>query len=148
MTLKRKANTFFGFGAVTVGACVACAPVDAPPSLPSYDSLESTHRAVDELVDCLDDAPDPTRVYNEDILTPTNSIKCTESVEIFHFDSEDSKDETYSILAKAEGTVRFAVGQNWFVVDYSDVATSGGVSDPLDLADLAEGLDARYTEVQ
>lgn len=147
MTLKHKAITFFGLGVLTIGACVACSPADTSTSLPSYDSLEGTHQAVDELIDCMNEAPDSTRVYNESILVPTNSIKCTESVEIFHFRSDELKNETYSILAEAEGTVRFAVGQNWFVVDYSDVATSGEDSDSFDLADLAEKLDARYSEV-
>ncbi|MFD1846740.1 hypothetical protein [Arthrobacter flavus] len=141
-------GTLIGLAAVTMGACAACTPADASASLPSYDSLESTHQAINELINCVDDAPDSTLVYNEGVLTTTNSIKCTEVVEIFHFDSEESKAGTYSLLAEAEGTVRFAEGKNWFVVDYSDVATVEGVSDRIDVAELAENLDAQYSEVK
>lgn len=145
---KKKTGTLIGLAGVTMGLCVACGPADASASLPSYESLETAHQAVGELVDCMDDAPDSTLVYNDDGLTSTDSIKCTEEVEIFYFDSEESKEGTYSLLAEAEGTVRFAEGSNWFVVDYSDVATSSGMSDPIDVAQLAEDLDARYTEVE
>ncbi len=137
-----------GFAAVLMGACSACTPAGASSDLPSFDSLESTHRAVDELIGCVDQAPESTKVHNADGLVTTNSIKCTQSVEVFHFGSEESKDEIYSLLADAEGTVRFAEGRNWFAADFSDAAGNEGASDPRDLAALAEELGARYTEVK
>jgi hypothetical protein len=148
MMPTRNPGALIGLAALFIGACSACSPAGASGGLPRFDSLESAHQAVDELIGCEDEAPESTRVHNPDGLVTTNSVKCTQSVEVFHFDSERSKTEIHSLLADAEGTVRFAEGENWFVVDLSDAAGSTASSDPRDLAGLAEELGARYTEVK
>lgn len=148
MMPERSMSTSIAIGLLVGAACVACTPADASTSLPRFESLEETRQAVSEAMDCAEKALEPTQVHDEAGLFTTDSAKCTDSVEVFYFESEDSKAKTYSILADADGTVSFVEGQNWFVVDYSQVATNEGKSRPADFARLASELDARFTEVK
>jgi hypothetical protein len=148
MRTKRRTGALIGLAALLTGACAACTPTGASSGLPSFDSLESTRQAVDELIGCVDDAPESIGVHNADGLVTTDSIKCSQSLEIFHFKTEESKDEIYSLFSDAEGTAKFVEGQNWFVVDFSGLTGSDAASDPRDLSALAEHLGAQYTEAK
>lgn len=133
---------------LAVPACSAREP--AVDELPSYDSFDAVREAVTEQLECEDTPPSPTRVMGDDGQIPAESEKCTPAVEIFYFDSQEARNKAYDTLASAaesDGSVYFAEGRNWFVVDYSEVAVGGDDLHPLDLAALSEVLGARYTEV-
>ena len=82
---------------------------------------------------------------------PAESVKCTRTVEIFYFDSPAAREDAYTLLASAaesDGSVYFAEGENWFVVDFSEVGV--GTADPqsVDLSVLSAPLGTRFTEVK
>lgn len=133
---------------LAVPACSAREP--AVDELPSYDSFDAVRQAVTEQLECEDTPPSPTRVMGDGVQIPTESVKCTTAVEIFYFDSQEARNKAYDTLASAaesDGSVYFAEGRNWFVVDYSEVTVGGDDPQSPDLAGLAEALGARYTEV-
>ena len=135
-----------------VGACSAGTPAEpSTDGLPSYASLEETRQAVSGQLDCREDPPPPTAVMGSNGRIPAESVKCTQTVEIFHFDTPDARDEAYTLMAGAgesEGSVYFAEGKNWFVVDYSEVGVGSADPEPLDLSALSEPLGTRFTEVK
>jgi hypothetical protein len=72
------------------------------------------------------------------------------TVEIFYFESPDARDDAFTVMADAagsDGSVYFAEGKNWFVVDYSEVAVGTTDPEPLDLSVLSDPLGTRFTEV-
>ena len=154
MTLKNRAAVTAGSLALLGGMCSGCA-ADEPSrtNLPSYNSLEDARQAVTEHLDCREDPPGPTAVMGSNGRVPTESVKCTQTVEIFYFESQDARDETYALMssaAESKGSVYFAEGENWFVVDYSEVGVGDGTTDPepMDLSGLSEPLGTRFTEVK
>ncbi len=139
-------------GSLALLASAACsAEEQSLDALPSYNSLDDVRQAVSDHLECQDDPPSPTDVMGDHGQIPTESLKCTLSVEIFHFESPDARNETYALLASTaddDGSVYFVEGRNWFVVDYAEAAVGGADSRPTDLAALAEALGARYSEVK
>ena len=151
MTLKNRAAVTAGSLALLVVACSGCA-TDEPgtTNLPSYSSLEDARQAVAEHLGCREDPPGPTSVMGSNGQIPTESVKCTETVEIFYFETQDARDEAYALMSSAagsKGSVYFAEGKNWFVVDYSEVGVGDGTTDPepMDLSALSEPLGTRFT---
>ncbi len=138
-------------GSLALLAAPACSAREpALDELPSYDSFDAVRKAVTEQLECEDNPPSPTRVMCDNGQIPTESEKCAPAVEIFYFDSEEARNEAYDAIASAaesDGSVYFAEGRNWFVVDFSEVAVGGDDLHPLDLAALSEALGARSTEV-
>lgn len=134
-----------------IGACTGCAAeASSTEDLPAYSSLEAARQAVSGQLDCREDPPPPSDVMGGNGQIPAESVKCTQTVEIFHFESPEARDEAYALMADAAGSggsVYFAEGRNWFVVDYSEVAIGGGNPEPLDLSVLSDSLGTRYTEV-
>ncbi len=151
MKPRRIFGAALGIG-VALGACSACAAASgAPAELPEFPSLHAVFDAVDEQVDCLDEAGDPTTVHDAAGLVATESIKCTESVEVFYFEHADDLEHvltTLSAAAEADGSMRFAEGGNWFVVDFTEVAAGGSSDGSRDLAGLAEALGAEFVEIE
>ena len=134
--------------AATCSACTAEKPT--ADDLPSYGSLDEVRQAVSGQLDCLDDPPQSTDVMGDNGRIPAESVKCTSTVEIFYFDSQDARDEAYDLMAgtaEGDGSVYFAEGRNWFVVDYSEVGIGDTDPEPLDLSVLSEPLGSRFTEV-
>lgn len=139
-----------GLLTLLVGACSACtAERPSADGLPSYNSLEEARQAVSEQLGCQEDPPPPTAVMGTNGQIPTESVKCTQTVEIFYFESQDARDDAFTVMADAaesDGSVYFAEGKNWFVVDYSDVGVGTADPEPLDLSVLSDPLGARFTE--
>ncbi|MBG6192496.1 hypothetical protein IWX64_003470 [Arthrobacter sp. CAN_A212] len=82
---------------------------------------------------------------------PAESVKCTQTAEIFYFTSQDARDDAYNLMAgtaETGGSVYFAEGRNWFVVDYSEVGLGATDPETLDLSVLSEPLGTRFTEVK
>lgn len=132
-----------------VGIVAACGDTDE--DLPAFDSLESAYQAVDDAVDCAEDASDPpTKILESD--GPTGeSVMCTNTVEVLWFETQDARDDVYDLLAGAAGptgAVYFAVGRNWFVADVSEVAVGAAPEREMDMEGLAEVLGAQYTVEQ
>ncbi|MBP3044805.1 hypothetical protein KKR91_01555 [Arthrobacter jiangjiafuii] len=156
MMLKNRVAVTAGFLTLLVGACSACAAEsaathDSPDDLPSVSSLEEARQAVSGQLECLDDPPASTAVMGDAGQIPAESVKCTQTVEIFYFDSLDARDEAYALMAGAaqpDGSVYFAEGRNWFVVDYSEVGVGTTAPEPMDLSVLSEPLGTRFTEVK
>ncbi|MCC3265229.1 hypothetical protein [Arthrobacter gengyunqii] len=150
MLLKNRiaAGTFV----LLIGASSGCAA--AQPStddLPSFSSLEDARQAVANQLDCLEDPPSPTAVMGSTGRIPAESVKCTQTVEILYFESAEARDEAYNVMGDAagsEGSVYFAEGRNWFVVDFSEVGVGTTDPEPLDLSALSEPLGTRFTEVK
>ena len=151
--LNTRAAAAAGSLALVIGACSACATSEpSTDNLPSYSSLEDARQAVAEHLDCQEDPPAPTAVMGSNGQIPSESVKCTQTVEIFHFQSPDARDEAYALMANAagsQGSVYFAEGKNWFVVDYSEVGIGDAstVPEPVDLSVLSEPLGTRFTEM-
>ncbi|CEA06904.1 hypothetical protein BN1051_00208 [Arthrobacter saudimassiliensis] len=150
--LKNRGAANLGALILLIGAGTACT-ADAPSTedLPSYNSLEAARQAVSGQLDCQEDPPPPTEVMGSNGQLPAESVKCTRTVEIFYFESPEARDEAYTLMSNAagsEGSVYFAEGRNWFVVDYSEVGVGGGDPEPLDLSALSEPLGTRFTEVK
>ncbi|MBG6185225.1 hypothetical protein IWX65_003204 [Arthrobacter sp. CAN_A214] len=120
------------FLALLVGVCPACtAERPSIDGLPSYSSLEDARQAVAGHLDCEENPPLPTAIMGDEGQIPAESVKCTQSVKIFYFESTEARDNAYAVMADAaepDGSVYFAEGKNWFVVDYSDVGV--GTGDP------------------
>ncbi|MBP3037568.1 hypothetical protein J2M53_15085 [Arthrobacter sp. zg-ZUI100] len=156
MMLKNRVAVTAGFLTLLVGACSACAAGsaatnDSPDDLPSVSSLEEARQAVSGQLECLDDPPASTAVMGDAGQIPAESVKCTQTVEIFYFESLDARDEAYGLMASAAqsgGSVYFAEGRNWFVVDYSEVGVGTTDPEPLDLSVLSAPLGTRFTEVK
>ncbi|WP_334684324.1 hypothetical protein [Arthrobacter sp. CAN_A6] len=152
MLLNRRFPVNALFLALLVGVCSACtATGPSIDGLPSYSSLEDARQAVAGHLDCEEDPPLPTAVMGDEGQIPTESVKCTQSVEIFYFESPEARDDAYAVMADAagsDGSVYFAEGRNWFVVDYSDVGVGTVDPEPLDLSALSDPLGTRYTEVK
>ncbi len=140
-------------GAVLIGACSACtaaAGAGAPAELPKFASLQQAVDAVDEQIGCLDEVGRPTSVHDAAGLVTTESVKCTETVEVFHFDRPEELDHvvtTLSAAAEADGSMQFVEGRNWFVVDFTEVAVGAPPDGTRDLAGLAEALGADFRDV-
>lgn len=141
-----------GIGAVLIGACSACtAAGGAPAELPEFASLQQAVDAVDEQVGCLDEVEGPTSVHDAVGLVTTESVKCTETVEVFYFDRPEDLDHvatTLSAAAEADGSLQFVEGRNWFVVDFTEVTAGASPDGSRDLAGLAEALGADFTDVE
>ena len=138
-----------GLLVLLAAVCSACT-APTTDDLPAYGSLDEAREAVSGQLDCLEDPPESTDVMGSDGRIPTESVKCTSTVEIFYFDSQDARDATYDLMAgsaEGDGSVYFAEGRNWFVVDYSEVGVGDTDPDPLDLSVLSEPLGTRFTEV-
>lgn len=156
MMLKNRVAVTAGLLTLLVGACSACAAEsaatnDSPDDLPSVSSLEEARQAVSGQLECLEDPPSSTAVMGDAGQIPAESVKCTQTVEIFYFDSLDARDDAYALMASAaqpDGSVYFAEGKNWFVVDFSEVGVGTTDPEPLDLSVLSEPLGTRFTEVK
>lgn len=153
MTLKNRVAVTAAFFTLIMGTCSACGAEEASADgLPSVNSLEEARQAVSGQLDCREDPPSPTvAVMGTDGKIPAESVKCTQTVEIFYFDSSDARDEAYTLMADAagsDGSVYFAEGKNWFVVDYSEVGIGAAEPEPMDLAVLSEPLGTRFSEVK
>jgi hypothetical protein len=150
--LKDRVTLAAALLALVVGACSGCtAEEPSTDDLPSYNSLEETRQAVSERLNCQDDPPDSTVVFGDDGPIHTESVKCTQTVEVFYFDSQEARDDTYTLMsdaAESGGSVYFAEGRNWFVVDYSEVGLGNADPEPVDLSVLSEPLGTRFTEVK
>ena len=91
--LKNRAAVTAGSLALLVGVCSGCARDElGTTNLPSYSSLEDARQAVAEHLDCREDPPGPTAVMGSNGRIPTESVKCTPTVEIFYFESQDARD--------------------------------------------------------
>jgi hypothetical protein len=134
-----------------LGSVTACgAGSGAGQESPEYATLEDAYKAVDEVLNCADDAGNPLFIGTPG---PTGeAIRCTETVEVFWFDSQEAYDNVHKLFSTAAGnpgSVYFVEGRNWFVVDFAEVAV--GVEDPernADLEVLAENLGAKYAVKQ
>jgi hypothetical protein len=132
-----------------VGAVVGCG--DGTDELPAYDSLEATYQAVDEVVDCSEDAPEPAVKFPGSGKDAGESVMCTNTVEVLWFDSDEAREDVYELLADtagSAGSVYFAEGHNWFVVDGAEVRVGAVPERGIDMEQLADALDARYTVEQ
>ena len=78
-----------------VGVVAACGDTDE--NLPAFDSLESVYQAVDDAVDCAEDAPDPpTKILESD--RPTGkSVMCTDTVEVLWFETQKALSAQYTV---------------------------------------------------
>lgn len=152
MTRKNRVAVTAAFLTLVIGTCSACSVEKASADgLPSVSSLEEARQAVSGQLDCQEDPPSPTAVMGADGQIPAESVKCTQTVEIFYFDSSGARDEAYTVMADAAGSagsVYFAEGKNWFVVDYSEVGIGAADPEPMDLSTLSESLGTRFTEVK
>lgn len=135
-----------------VGTCTACSTTSpSTDGLPSISSLADARETVSDHLDCLEDPPPPTTVMGDDGPIPGESVKCTQTAEIFYFPSQESRDDAYNLMAgtaETGGSVYFAEGKNWFVVDYSEVALGNNDPETLDLSVLSDPLGTRFTEVK
>ena len=152
MLLKNRRAVNCGMLLLLIGACSACSTEQGPSDeLPSFNSLEEARQAVAGQLDCVEDPPPSTDVMGSNGQIPAQSVKCTQTVEIFYFDSAEAREETYTLMGEAagpEGSVYFAEGRNWFVVDYSQVGVGSAEPEPRDLAALSEPLGTRFTEAK
>ncbi len=129
-----------------VGAVAGC--YEDTDELPVFDSLEATYQAVDEIVGCSDDAPGPADERTASGGPTGESVMCTSTVEVLWFDSDETRQDVYDLLADtagAGGSVHFAEGRNWFVADGAEVMVGAAPGRSIDKEQLAEALDARYT---
>lgn len=132
--------------AVTVAACG-----DDTDQLPAYESLEATYQAVDEVVDCSEEAPAPPEKRLPSGGPTGESLMCTNTVEVLWFDTAEARDDVYGLLASAAGSagsVYFVEGRNWFVADFSEVGVGTVPERTIDMEGLAHALGARYTAEQ
>ena len=126
-----------------VGAVAGCS--EDTEELPAFDSLEATYQAVDEIVDCSDDAPEPAVKLPGSGQDTGESLMCTSTVEVLWFDSDEARANVYDLLTNAGNTVYLAEGRNWFVVDASEIMVETMSERTIDMEQLADILDARYT---
>lgn len=74
---------------------------------------------------------------------------CANGVEVIWFESPESKERVRDLLSDAagpSGSVRIVEGDNWLVADYSKVQVGVTPNTQIDMRQLAERLDAEYTE--
>lgn len=129
-----------------VGAVAGCG--EDTDELPAFDSLEATYQAVDEVVDCSDDAPEPAGKRTTSGGPTGESVMCTSTVEVLWFDSDEARQDVYDLLAETAGdgdSVYFVEGRNWFVADGAEVMVGAVPERSIDMEQLAEALGARYT---
>ncbi len=131
-----------------VGAVAGCC--EDTDELPVFDSLEATYQAVDEIVGCSDDAPEPADKRTTSGGPTGESVMCTSTVEVLWCDSDEARQDVYELLADtagagAGGSVYFAEGRNWFVADGAEAMVGAAPGRSIDKEQLAEALDARYT---
>ena len=126
-----------------MGAVSSCG--DSTDELPAFDSLEATYQAVDEVVDCSDDPPQPTLKVPKSGGPTGASMMCTNTVEVLWFNSDEARANVYDLFANAGNTVYMAEGSNWFVVDASKIMVETVPERTIDMEQLAEALEARYT---
>lgn len=129
-----------------LGAVAGCS--EDTDELPAFDSLEDTYQAVDEVVDCSDDAPEPADKRTSSGGPTGESVMCTSTVEVLWFDSDEARQDVYDLLADTAGggsSVYFAEGRNWFVADGAEVMVGAVPERAIDMEQLADALDARYT---
>lgn len=137
-----------------VGLIPACgATGDGLESLPKFKSLDATYQAVDEAVNCTDDAPDPPHKVAPEGGPTGESVMCTNTVEVLWFESNEARENVYELYSSAAGpagSVRFVEGQNWLVVDGSEVKIGKAPKklEKRNLERLAEKLDGRFTVEQ
>ena len=129
-----------------VGAVAGCS--EDTEELPAFDSLEATYQAVDEIVDCSDDAPEPAVKLPGSGQDTGESLMCTSTVEVLWFDSDEARANVYDLFANAGNTVYMVEGRNWFVVDASEIMVETVSDRTIDIEQLADALDARYTVEQ
>ncbi|MFF0945324.1 hypothetical protein ACFYE2_14005 [Kocuria sp. CPCC 205300] len=114
--------------------------------LPVFDSLEATYQAVNEIVGCSDDAPEPADKRTASGGPTGESVMCTSTVEVLWFDSDEARQDVYELLADtagAGGSVYFAEGRNWFVADGAEVVVGAVPERSIDMEQPAEALGAR-----
>ena len=129
-----------------VGAVAGCS--EDTEELPAFDSLEATYQAVDEIVDCSDDAPEPAVKLPGSGQDTGESLMCTSTVEVLWFDSDEARQDVYDLLADTTGggnSVYLAEGRNWFVADGTEVMVGAVPERTIDMEQLADALGARYT---
>lgn len=76
---------------------------------------------------------------------------CTNTVEVLWFESEDTRNDVYELLASAAGSggsVYFVEGKNWLVADVSEVQVGSTPEKNVDMENLAEQLNGKYTVEQ
>ncbi|MEX5297050.1 hypothetical protein QYM41_17395 [Kocuria sp. CPCC 205268] len=128
------------------GAVAGCG--EGTDDLPAFDSLEATYRAVDEIVDCSADAPEPAVKFPGSGKDTGESVMCTSTVEVLWFDHDEAREDVYELLSDTAGdgsSVYFVEGRNWFVVDGAEVMVGAVPERRIDMEQLADALDARYT---
>ena len=64
------------------------------------------------------------------------------------FDSDEARANVYDLFANAGNTVYMVEGRNWFVVDASEIMVETVSDRTIDIEQLADALDARYTVEQ
>lgn len=146
MNHRTRKYTFLIGALGLVGAVAGCG--DGTDELPAFDSLDATYQAVDEVVDCSDDAPEPAGKRTRSGGPTGESMMCTSTVEVLWFDSDDARHDVYELLADtagAAGSVYFVEGHNWFVADGAEVMVGAVPERRIDLEQLADALDAQYT---
>lgn len=146
MNHRRRRWAFVMMALGLAGTVAACG--DNTEQLPAYESLAATYQAVDEVVDCSDDAPAPPEKRLPSGGPTGESLMCTNTVEVLWFDTAGARDDVYDLLASAAGSagsVYFVEGRNWFVADFSEVGVGAVPKRTIDMEDLARALGARYT---
>lgn len=126
-----------------VGVVSGCG--DDTADLPAFDSLDATYQAVDEVVDCSDAPPEPTMKVPKAGGPTGESVMCTNTIEVLWFDSDEARANVYDLFAHAGNTVYLAEGRNWFVADASKIMVETVPERTIDMEQLAEALEARYT---
>ncbi len=117
-------------------------------ALPAYDSLGDAYQAVDSHVGCEEQAHEqPVTILNASH-PMGESRMCTDSVEILWFKASETHQEARSVAASAadpSGSVHIVEGANWFVVDLAEVQQRSLPGPRIDMKDLADALDAKYS---
>ncbi|GAA1750480.1 hypothetical protein GCM10009767_06740 [Kocuria aegyptia] len=129
-----------------VGALSGCG--EDPDELPAFDSLQATYQAVDEVVDCSDDAREPAGKRTISGGSTGESVMCTSTVEVLWLDDDEARQDVYDLLTDTAGdggSVYFAEGRNWFVADGAEVMVGAVPERSIDMEQLADALGARYT---
>ena len=132
-----------------VGVAAGCG--ESTDGLPAFDSLEATFQAVDDVVGCSENAPEPAVKLPGSGQPTGESVMCTSTVEVLWFDGEETREDVYELLADtagAAGSVYFVEGRNWFVADGAEVMVGAAPERTVDMEQLADALDARYTVEQ
>lgn len=126
-----------------VGIVPGCG--DGLDELPASDSLEATYQAVEEVVDCSESAPEPAVKLPRSGRDTGESVMCTSPVEVLWFHRDEARENVYEVLADTAGAVYLVKGRNWFVTDGAEVMVGAVLERRIDMEQLADALDARYT---